>query len=100
MHVSAAHFGARRLEQRRPGGQLRACELANLDRPLRRGHHRGKDGLRHLRYIVDSMIRQRAPWILILLMLVPLAATAQTYSAPQARRQWITVSYDWQYTYP
>jgi hypothetical protein len=33
-------------------------------------------------------------------MLVPLAAAAQTYSAPRARRQWITVSYDWQYTYP
>src|SRR6185312_8400519 len=66
----------------------------------RRGHHRGKDGLSHLRYIVDSMIRQRAPWILILLMLIPVPAAAQTYSAPQARRQWVTFSYDWQYTYP
>jgi hypothetical protein len=33
-------------------------------------------------------------------MLVPMPAAAQTYSAPQARRQWITFSYDWQYTHP
>jgi hypothetical protein len=33
-------------------------------------------------------------------MLIPLPAAAQTYSAPQARRQWVTFSYDWQYTYP
>ncbi len=37
---------------------------------------------------------------MILLMLGPPSAAAQSYSAPQARRQWITFSYDWQYTYP
>jgi hypothetical protein len=35
-----------------------------------------------------------------LLLLVPVAATAQTYSTPQPRRQFVTVSLDWLYTQP
>ena len=30
----------------------------------------------------------------------PLPARAQTYSPPQPRRQFVTISYDWQYTHP
>ena len=30
----------------------------------------------------------------------PIAADAQTYAAPQARRQWFTVSYNWLHTLP
>lgn len=32
--------------------------------------------------------------------LCPLAASAQTYAAPQLRRQWITISYNWLHTLP
>jgi hypothetical protein len=33
-------------------------------------------------------------------LLIPLDAHAQTYQPAQARRQWITVSYDWMYNLP
>jgi hypothetical protein len=30
----------------------------------------------------------------------PLSAEAQTYTAPRARRQWVSISYDWLYSLP
>jgi hypothetical protein len=33
-------------------------------------------------------------------LLVATPAAAQQYAAPQARRQFVTVSYDWLFTYP
>ena len=37
---------------------------------------------------------------LLLLLTVPAVATAQPYSPPEPRRQFVTVSYDWLYTQP
>lgn len=49
--------------------------------------------------------RQPATWRIVAIALattalVPLAAEAQTYVAPPARRQFITISYNWLYTLP
>lgn len=40
------------------------------------------------------------PLVTLLLLLIPAISAAQTYSPPQPRRQFITVSYDWLYTQP
>lgn len=38
------------------------------------------------------------PFITLLLVLIPAISAAQTYSSPQPRRQFVTISYDWLYT--
>jgi hypothetical protein len=50
VHVGAADLGADRAEQRAARCQIRFRKFTDLDRPVRRYHDGGKDGIAHAQY--------------------------------------------------
>ena len=101
--IRAAHFRSNRAEQGGARGQIRTRELANLDRLSRRRHHGSQCAVaQFVRYPLRVLLRtgQLITTTLSLLLLVSPRAAAQTYEAPQPRRQFVAVSYDWLYTQP
>ncbi len=63
VHVGPADFRSRDAQQRRARREIGPREFANLNRLTRRRHHGGKDGGRHLEYIVVSLTRLAGHWI-------------------------------------
>jgi hypothetical protein len=101
MDVGAAHFRARCSQQCAGRRKVGPDELAQLNRAVRRGHHRGKDAIAHgLTLSLKRMLLQTvaAGWLIASLSAPSPQPTS--YRPQKARRHFISVSYDWQYTQP
>jgi hypothetical protein len=99
MHVSAADFRGYRPQQRGPRWKIGPRILANVNRLARRRHDSREDAVAHTVYVIlEGMLIQTlsAAWLVAAMTMPTVQPTS--YSRPTARKHFISVSYDWQYT--